>query len=139
MKKGRPQVEELKEGIKTRLMEKIQRQEQYRDLYLQERQKKAALNSLDQMIEHYSKHRNVHTETMGPPPLFNYGNQYLTIADWRTTFNLELHRYSILVGNLNYMKQALKNDGMSQEQIDDLIFKGKYTKVFSNTPKKRKI
>ena len=120
-------------------MEKVQRQRDYRELFLLERQKKATLNSLDKLIEYYSKRRNVHNETMGPPPLFNYGNQWLTISDWRTTFNLELHRYGILVGSLNKMEQALKNDGMSEEQIDKLVFEGKYTKVFIKHPKKAKI
>lgn len=111
-------TEYLKE-ISGKLREQLYRQKKYASINLALGSKAAQLKEFNKQIEDKQKYGL-------PIKIKWHGMEYpldVLIAD----FNISLFQYKELLSELKYLEQALKNDGLTDEQISE-AGKGIYTK-----------
>ena len=67
-------------------------------------------------------------ETLGTVPFKIYENTYYSFDAAKKDFNLEAFYLKSVLDQENYLKDGLKKDGLSDEQIKEVIEDGKYVK-----------
>ena len=119
--------------ITQKNQDRLLRQQEFRETTFIGEEKREILVSLDKLIDRKSKIRDTLKETTQEPEMITFGNYTFPLAVWKTTYNLELHRYSMILMRINYLRQALLNDELTNQQIDDIIYKKKYVKYITKT------
>jgi hypothetical protein len=69
-------------------------------------------------------------------PLDFAANKYSSLANAEADYNLALYNYKKMEKQENYLRDALKNDGLTDAQIEEVATKGKYVKFVSEKQKK---
>lgn len=126
----RPTAQELKEIIKGKQAEQIQRQEKYREAILTRLSKQARLNDFGKILKEKidSKHDG---------PFEMWGSTFSSVEHAISEFNLESFYYEKAVSNEKYFHTALKNDGLTDEQIHSIAVDGKYVKFIDKNQKEK--
>lgn len=104
----KPRPGELKEIIESKRVEFVQRQNEYRESILLRIYKQEEISEMRRQIES----GDIQVEWTGmkcPLPIL------------KARFNLEIHKYKEMISRENYMRQSLKNDGLSDEQMTEII------------------
>lgn len=79
-------------------------------------------------LNHFQKQIDIAVEGKS---CIRFANSEMSL-DWaKAEFNMELHYLRVLIEHENYMLQALKNDGLDDTDIDN-VMKGIYKREFDD-------
>lgn len=132
--------EETQRIIRDKEMQFIKRQETYREAFLIRHAKQVRLGDFAKVIQtKLGKIEEVKKmliseelkqsqieELSGAFKMF--GGHFSSIRHALAEFRLEEYHYSVAIKSENYFRQALKNDGLTEEQMDGIIQDAKYIK-----------
>lgn len=110
--------EEEQEIITGKLRDRIHRQNDYREGFLKRLVKQARLEHINRLIDE--------ANTAFKDEVVWLGISY-PVSILMAEYNLELHYYKIALMNEKYLYKALRNDGLSDEDIK-LVQAGNYIK-----------
>ena len=114
--------------ITAKKAERLQRQENYREAVLIRTDKQLSLQNLRTRIDKFSKVVADSGQT-DDDLVFQYGSHTFPLNRWKSQYNLELFYLSKALKNENYFLQALKTDGLKDDQILGIL-DGRYVKEF---------
>ena len=128
----KPNLGKLKEAINGKKREFVSRQQEVRETFLIRMLKQESLESLRELIEKRKKKiKKIEDEDRGICPedsIFMFGSMEYPLKVWIPYYNLELHRYKELIRREEYLKQGLKNEGMTDEELNKLLVDGELKK-----------
>jgi hypothetical protein len=132
--------EEKQRIIRDKEMQFIKRQETFKEAFLIRHAKQIRLGDFAKVIQ--SKLNKIEEvkklvipeeqkqlqieELNGPFKMF--GGHFSSLRHALAEFKLEEYHYSVAIKSENYFIQALKNDGLTEEQINGILEEGKYIK-----------
>jgi hypothetical protein len=124
------ELAELKKmKISGQLAEALQRQEMYRESYLTRVAKQTRLNDFGKTIQ-----KRIDLKQEEGFELF--GGHFSSLAHAMAEFSLESFFYDKAVKFENRLYDALRNDGLNQEEIKGIALEGKYIRKVSKNQEK---
>lgn len=102
-------------------------QERYREATLQRIEKKLVLECLGQKIDHFRKVAS-ETKISLNEASFQFGSEIFPVSVWEARYNLNLIYYAKMRTVENQLYANLFRYKMTEQQIIELLEKGKYLK-----------
>ena len=117
--KKQDNLKQAKKVIEGRKAEFVQKQNNLRETFLLRMLKQSTLATLAAKIKLAQENGDLE---------FQLGAEVYNVDIWIPYYNLELHKYKELISREEYLKQALKVNGLTDQELNTLLVDGKIKK-----------
>lgn len=126
----RPTAEEIQEEISGKVAERLKIQEMFREAVLKRHFQESYLEDFGKELK-----RRMDAKEEGA---FQFcGSHYSSLKNALCDFHLADNSYSQILKQENYLRKALKNEGLTDDQISQLVIDGKLVKYVSEKQRKK--